>query len=546
MPNLKPFELPTFYRFLVAQEDRRQLTFIVRLIWFSVVFISLYVETHLQVSLFTPEQLNGAWRWILAWALVAFVLTLLRYAWVPLVLLVFDGLTLGAMVGATGLTYSIVLLPWMLYVISIIFLESWQWTIVLLACVVTGMAIGSYGLPVFDEHLLRVDWMWLGGGGSIIVAVSVFLVSSLRRHGVQIIHDHMYQKWLEQLNTIIFDLMPAGALVCDELGRIQRANPVIEPYVRSLIHRNGSVLELDPIWSKNQVVQSLMDTEEGAMIRLSTLDQPDGRLFRVVFKPLVIHSEPKDALYLLLLYDVTELQRRQEEEEISRRWKSFQNISAGLVHEIRNPLGAILGVIESVLGSDEMRPADKEKMLSMVRYEGQRMNTLVQDFLDSLQTHMVINAERCDVKRVCEDFYQLVSKDPAVKSKNVYIEFRHRLKGSAVIEADKDRLLQVLHNLFRNALYAVTTGGGDSSAGIILELDDQPGWIVIRCIDHGPGIPKEIMPRILDPFFTTKEKGTGLGLSISYRIIDAHGGKLRFLSHPGRPTRVEVWLPRSN
>jgi signal transduction histidine kinase len=551
MTTLKPFELPSFYRFLMQYEDRKWLIPITRLTWFTIITFTLYVETHRGVTVYTLQQLQLGWQLVFGWAVLSGVLTLImiqasdkhekKFSLNLTVLLCVDGLFLGCLVGVTGLTYSVFLFPAILFTMILIFFGHWkQWAPAFGVLGVSSVVTHSY-FSLFNETLTSRDYVWAAAGVIIIGLLSTFMVSNLRRHGMQVVRDRMYQKWLEQLNTIIFELMPAGAVVCDGVGRIRRANPVIEPYVRSLMSRQGSILELRSEWQDKSEVAQLISDEP--TVRLSSSAEPDGRLFRVVFKPLTLQDPPQDALFLLLMYDVTEIERRQREEEISRRWSSFQNITAGLVHEIRNPLGAILGVIETVLDSDELSKNDKVKMLSMVRYEGERMNSLVQDFLDSMQTNLVLNVEKHDIKKICEDFYQLASKDPRVKSESVAFTFRNNLKGSTLLEVDKDRLLQVLHNLFQNAAHAVITQG-DPQAGVVLEIEnDGTQGVIIRFLDYGGGISPEIMHRMMDPFFTTKEKGTGLGLSITYRIIEAHNGKLRHVSQKGRPTRAEVWLP---
>ncbi|MBN8218219.1 MAG: response regulator [Spirochaetes bacterium] len=118
------------------------------------------------------------------------------------------------------------------------------------------------------------------------------------------------------------------------------------------------------------------------------------------------------------------------------------------------------------------------------------------------------------------------------------------------VDGDRDQILQVFHNLFLNAVQAMPEGG---TVRVRLEARElppagAPGAIPGRVIaftidDEGPGIPEEILPRIFDPYFTTKPAGTGLGLSTSHSIIQRHGGSLRASRAPGGGARFEIWLP---
>ncbi|MEK6655484.1 MAG: ATP-binding protein, partial [Thermodesulfobacteriota bacterium] len=129
------------------------------------------------------------------------------------------------------------------------------------------------------------------------------------------------------------------------------------------------------------------------------------------------------------------------------------------------------------------------------------------------------------------------------------IEGQAREKGIAVeadlppeigaVTADADRIGQVLLNLFLNALAAMETGGI-----LRVSLSRQEGQHVrIEVADTGTGIRKEDLPRVFDPYFTTKSSGTGLGLAIVFRIVEAHGGEVLVASEPGRGTTATILLP---
>jgi signal transduction histidine kinase len=104
--------------------------------------------------------------------------------------------------------------------------------------------------------------------------------------------------------------------------------------------------------------------------------------------------------------------------------------------------------------------------------------------------------------------------------------------------ADATQLQQVLVNLIKNAMQAMTRGGT-----LTLQTGEGAEGVWMSVVDTGGGIPEEQINRIFEPFFTTKKKGTGLGLMIVQRIVRAHGGKIEVESHAGRGTTFRVWLP---
>jgi signal transduction histidine kinase len=109
-----------------------------------------------------------------------------------------------------------------------------------------------------------------------------------------------------------------------------------------------------------------------------------------------------------------------------------------------------------------------------------------------------------------------------------------------MVSVDRDQLLQVLHNLVRNGLEAV---GGNGTVRVSARREGD--GLAIAVSDDGPGIREEDLPRVFEPYFTTKEGGTGLGLAVAQRIVEEHGGRLEVSSSPGRGATFTVRLPRA-
>jgi signal transduction histidine kinase len=111
--------------------------------------------------------------------------------------------------------------------------------------------------------------------------------------------------------------------------------------------------------------------------------------------------------------------------------------------------------------------------------------------------------------------------------------------GVALVSADADQLKQVLVNLVSNAVQAMEASGGT----IAVRVWDDDSYVFISVADDGPGIPGELLDKIFDPFYSTRDAGTGLGLTIVHRIVDQHGGRLEVESTPGAGTTFTVALP---
>ena len=209
-------------------------------------------------------------------------------------------------------------------------------------------------------------------------------------------------------------------------------------------------------------------------------------------------------------------------------------LAAGIAHEVRNPLGSLRGLTELI--SDNLSPDDHKRLYTenMLK-EIDRLNHLVEDILNLAQNPMS-NVEPTNISQVLSQCISLARYN--FPEKDIEVKEVHQ-PGLPLIPADQERLTQVFLNLLLNAFEA-SSGGGR------IEVRSQESGvktIIITISDSGPGITLEDLPRIFDPFYTTKEKGTGLGLSIAQNIITAYGGTIEAESAPGQGATFKVVLP---
>jgi signal transduction histidine kinase len=221
----------------------------------------------------------------------------------------------------------------------------------------------------------------------------------------------------------------------------------------------------------------------------------------------------------------------------SERLSSLGQMAAGLAHEIKNPLGSIQGVAE-ILGDDAPAGSKKRELFDILRKESKRLGGVVDDFLRFARPRPLALAPADAAAMLARAAAQMEIEAGA---RRVTIE-RRVAPDLPRVEADAEQMHQVLLNLLLNAIEA-SADGARVVIGAARGQRDGRRTVEITVSDAGAGIPAESLPRVFDPFFTTRERGTGLGLSISHTIVRDHGGWIDIESAPGAGTTVKVALP---
>lgn len=219
-----------------------------------------------------------------------------------------------------------------------------------------------------------------------------------------------------------------------------------------------------------------------------------------------------------------ELQKTFEQLLQAEKLSSLGELSAGIVHEVRNPLGAIKGAVEIL--EDELAPdSPRREFADLAKKEVERLDKLVGEFLRFARPASLA-VEPNDLNRIVESVAALVEKQAAAQSVSIEKRLQENLPRVSV---DAEQIRQVLLNLAINSLQAMPSGGR-----LVFRTFEQENFCTIEVEDNGNGIDKEILPKIFDPFFTTKEKGVGLGLSVAHKIATQHGGKLTVANEPNK------------
>ncbi len=242
----------------------------------------------------------------------------------------------------------------------------------------------------------------------------------------------------------------------------------------------------------------------------------------------------------------------QEKRELARRAHVAEKLAAvgtmtaGLSHEIRNPLNAAtlqLEVLDRRVG--RLAAADRAPLrepLRLVQAELERLDHILEDFLQFARPRE-LSRRALDLAALAGqvlDFHAGAFAQRAVR-------LERRLSGPAPIRGDEERLRQVLVNLFLNALEAVADGGRVTVASAALPPGpDDARQVELVVEDDGPGIPADVRDRIFEPFFTTKASGSGLGLSIVHAIVIQHGGTIEAQPAPDGGARMVLRIPMAS
>lgn len=352
-------------------------------------------------------------------------------------------------------------------------------------------------LLAYSEVVLRVFAFFLMGG------LTGMLASTAERGRQALVEERQSKARLTTVHETLLDHLRAGVVATDPRGWITSLNPAA---VRMLGEVEGKSLE---------------EVLPGAAGRRSWEEvRPDGARW-------ICSQAALPEGFVLVVEDITELHRMREVVARDERLAAVGRLAAGLAHEIRNPLAGLSGAIQM---QAEETPS---RLLELAEGEAARINRLVEDFLQISRVPRLRLAPTA-LLSLCEEVREAFLADPRLAGRVQVV-----VEGSpATVEADADRLKQVLWNLLRNAAQAMPRGGA-----ITLRVEPGEGAVWVRVLDEGVGIPPGDLERIFDPFYSRREGGTGLGLAIVDQIIRGHGGQIVARLRPEGGSEFQIVLP---
>ncbi|MBS3732471.1 MAG: PAS domain-containing protein [Desulfobacterales bacterium] len=331
--------------------------------------------------------------------------------------------------------------------------------------------------------------------------------------------------------------LPVGLMVTDHKGNILLANPAAQ-----------SITGLDAQQVRGRPAGEVLPEN---LINLISPDTPGPRVIEQELACRFGQAEPvpmsvssarivnEDGVFvgsLVIFRDLTEIKALQEAMQRKERLAAIGDLAAGIAHEIRNPLSSVKGMATYFKNKSADDPEAKAAAEVMVQ-ETDRLNRVISELLEFARPSS-IDARPADINTILVHSIRLIRQDAENQDVPLKISSGENLP---LADIDPDRFIQCLLNLYLNAIQAMESGGELA----VESSRSAEGEIVIRVSDTGPGIDKENLSQIFDPYFTTKSTGTGLGLAIVHKIVESHEGRITVKSTPGKGTVFTVVLPAS-
>jgi len=329
----------------------------------------------------------------------------------------------------------------------------------------------------------------------------------------------------EKLDTVV-SAIGSGIMLIDNQRKIQWTNQKM----RDIAGKDITGMLCDDFFVDCTIIGSYTTNEMQTDILSNLFDQKD-RYFQVTTAPLKGVNEGEQGL-IRLVHDVTEMKKMEEQMMHSEKLALLGRLTAGIAHEIGNPLTSVLSIVQVLKGveKDEFK---KESIEIIYSYMNRTSDILKR--LSGFSKMHPVELKPWKVNSLIESSLSLMQYDKRVKDITVV---RDLMPDMPEIITDQNKLSQVIVNIILNAADAMPDGG---TLTIRSRIKDKN--IVISFEDTGGGISKENLVRIFDPFYTTKEKGTGLGLAVSQNIIEKLNGMITVESEINKGSRFEITLP---
>jgi len=390
--------------------------------------------------------------------------------------------------------------------------------------------------------------LWQSRHDMIVITLLVFLVSAIGIAAViTFLHYDSTRRTLEEVKGLartILESIPTGVLTINRNGQVTAVNPsAVATLKRSTEELLGHSYE--QVFPKGDMIRLVLDGALRTNHHVDHYDMP----YRAADEPRTIRlatadltgDEGRPVGVIVLLKDVTELLALERRVRVADKLAALHTLSAGVAHELRNPLSAMdlnLHLLDEALKERGALAPDVAHYLQVVNAECRRLSVILDNFMKFARpTSMGLH--EVDLRTVIAHIMALMQFE--AQERKIHLEERVE-EGLPPVCGDETQISQVLVNILVNAFQAMPDGGRCAIATQVRRSADHR-WVEVVVSDTGVGIRQEDLSRLFEPFYTTKTSGTGLGLAIAYRIMQDHGGTIRVSSVPGSGTTVVVQLP---
>jgi two-component system sensor histidine kinase PilS (NtrC family) len=357
-----------------------------------------------------------------------------------------------------------------------------------------------------------------------VAFLSNFLAESWRRTGAELEKSTGQVAFLQAFSDRIMDSLGTGLVTTDSDGRIYLFNRAAEKISG---YKSDHALRLT-IW---EVFPGMLPkVDSGQFEILTTRNDGVSLNLRFSVSPVMI-DEKNTAGYVWNFEDVTELRLLERQMRQKEQMAAIGAMSAGIAHEIRNPLASIAGSF-NLLQSDLSLSADQRQLAEIITRETERLNRTITGFLGYARPLAPTRTE-VDLAELISETVKLMRNSPELKQE-------HRIETllrCVKVSVDENMMRQVFYNVASNAFKAMPDGGTLS-----ISLEGRNGNALIQFEDTGIGLCEDELKRLFVPFNSSFRNGTGLGLPIVYQIITAHNGTISVRSRKGRGTTFIIAL----
>ncbi len=336
----------------------------------------------------------------------------------------------------------------------------------------------------------------------------------------------------------VFNSMLEGVVVVDKNLKVIACNKIGFKLLDINRKFQTGKLLTEIIYNKKvlDIIVNAIRNEEKLIECPVKMDRDDIEYISLNMQPLV-----KDGAIIgtiIIINDITNDKKNEARLRNAESLAALTTISAGIAHEIKNPLGAMsihVQLMDQLVNGCKCKDSDELRYsLNVLQDEIERLNRIVMNFLVTVRP---IKAEFMPVN--VNDFFHKLIEFIKPELDNNGIEIQFKPEESFDIWMDDKYFKQAILNLIQNSIYALKS---TYNPRIMIRLIQRGGYLVIEIEDNGDGISDEIVNKIFDPYFTTKDFGTGLGLTIVYKIIKEHSGEITCKSKQGR-TVFSIKMP---
>ena len=351
---------------------------------------------------------------------------------------------------------------------------------------------------------------------------------------------------LQVFHENIVHSISSGVFTADASGCITSFNPAAQEATGyTITHVAGrpwrEVFNWHPSQESEEQLSGALTTTKRFEVECKRADG-NRLILGMTLSPL--HEQGNQTGLVGVFKDLTQI-RDLEEQMRRKEWlASLGEMSAGMAHEIRNPLGALAGAMQ-MLRKDAMEDETNRRLMDIAIREATRLDNIITEFLQYARPP-ALNLAEYDLNKVLAETLDLIQHEARTRSKITIVT--SLASGVLTALVDQDQLRQVLWNMATNAFEAMPDGGKltISTSCRHVDVGGRKGEVIeIAFADTGEGIPKQNLDKIFLPFFTTKKEGSGLGLAAVHRIVDLHGGWIKVESQESQGSRFVVCMPRS-